>query len=132
MASAYHARLSAKDGAEIEQQRRRRVGITVFGVTTPACDRIRQELTDTHGFKVLVFHCTGAGGRAMEQLIREKALDAVVDLTTTEIADELVGGVLTAGPDRLTAAAEAGFPQEVSVGACDMVNFGPRGSVPKI
>lgn len=67
----------------------------------------------------------------MERLIREGQLDAVVDLTTTEIADELVGGVLSAGPARLIAAAQAGLPQIISVGACDMVNFGPRDTIPE-
>lgn len=67
----------------------------------------------------------------MEKLIKDSALDGVIDLTTTEIADELVGGVLSAGPDRLSAASEAGIPQIVIPGACDMVNFGPRGSVAK-
>jgi uncharacterized protein (UPF0261 family) len=79
---------------------------------------------------VLVFHATGNGGQAMESLIRDGLISGVLDITTTELADELVGGVLTAGPDRLTAAARCGVPQVVSVGALDMVNFGPRPTVP--
>ncbi|KAL1966516.1 hypothetical protein VTN77DRAFT_4438 [Rasamsonia byssochlamydoides] len=108
----------------------KRVGITMFGVTTPCVDAIRSHLQDRYGYEVYVFHATGSGGKAMERLVREKQLDAVLDITTTEVADELVGGVLTAGPERLTAAAQAGIPQIVSVGACDMVNFGPRDTVP--
>ena len=92
------------------------VGITMFGVTTPAVDAARARLTES-GFEVYVFHATGAGGRAMERLVREGRLIAVLDMTTTELADELVGGVFSAGSDRLTAAARAGIPQIVSVGA---------------
>ena len=110
---------------------RKRVGITMFGVTTPCVDRIREHLEQTQNYEVYVFHATGAGGKAMERLTREHQLDAVLDLTTSEIADELVGGVLSAGPGRLSAAAERGIPQVISVGACDMVNFGTRDSVPE-
>ncbi|KAF4225263.1 hypothetical protein CNMCM6457_008406 [Aspergillus fumigatiaffinis] len=106
------------------------IAITMFGVTTPAVNTIRERLQQTLDCEVYVFHATGAGGNAMERLIREGQLDAVVDLTTTEIPDEIVGGVLSAGPRRLIAAAEAGLPQIISVGACDMVNFGPRETVP--
>jgi uncharacterized protein (UPF0261 family) len=86
---------------------------------------------DGLGYEVLVFHATGSGGRAMESLVRAGFLAGVLDVTTTELADELVGGVLSAGPDRLEAAGAAGLPQVVSVGALDMVNFGPRDSVPQ-
>ncbi|CRG85132.1 hypothetical protein PISL3812_02260 [Talaromyces islandicus] len=111
-------------------QAKKRIAITMFGVTTPCVDAIRGHLTSKYGYEVYVFHATGSGGKAMERLVREKQIDAVLDVTTTEIADELVGGILTAGPDRLTAAAQAGIPQILSVGACDMVNFGPRDTVP--
>ncbi|PKX94359.1 Tm-1-like ATP-binding domain-containing protein [Aspergillus novofumigatus IBT 16806] len=107
------------------------IAITMFGVTTPAVNTIRERLQQTLNCEVYVFHATGAGGKAMERLIREGQLDAVVDLTTTEIPDEVVGGVLSAGPRRLISAAEAGLPQIISVGACDMVNFGPRETVPQ-
>lgn len=110
---------------------RKHIGITMFGVTTPCVDRIREHLEQTQNYEVYVFHATGAGGKAMERLTREHQLDAVLDLTTSEIADELVGGVLSAGPGRLSAAAERGIPQVISVGACDMVNFGTRDSVPE-
>jgi uncharacterized protein (UPF0261 family) len=106
------------------------VAATMFGVTTPAVDEARARLTEL-GYEVLVFHATGAGGRAMEGLAASGLLDGVLDLTTTELADELVGGVLSAGPDRLEAAGRAGVPQVVSLGALDMVNFGPRESVPE-
>ncbi|RLL94657.1 hypothetical protein CFD26_103697 [Aspergillus turcosus] len=108
-----------------------RIAITMFGVTTPAVNTIRDRLQQTLNCEIYIFHATGAGGKAMERLIHEGQLDAVVDLTTTEIADELVGGVLSAGPARLVAAAQAGLPQIISVGACDMVNFGPRDTIPE-
>jgi uncharacterized protein (UPF0261 family) len=80
---------------------------------------------------VLVFHATGAGGRALEALAQARLLAGVLDLTTTELADDLVGGALSAGPDRLTAAGAAGLPQVIAPGALDMVNFGPRDTVPE-
>ncbi|MEX0891132.1 MAG: Tm-1-like ATP-binding domain-containing protein, partial [Gemmatimonadota bacterium] len=83
------------------------------------------------GYDVLVFHATGSGGRAMEGLIRDGYFAGVLDATTTEWCDEVVGGVLAAGPDRLTAAGQAGVPQVVSLGALDMVNFGALDTVPE-
>ena len=106
------------------------VAATMFGVTTPCVQRARQILEEA-GYEVLVFHATGNGGRAMESLIKDGLIAGVLDVTTTELADELVGGVLSAGPERLTAAARYGVPQVVSVGAIDMVNFGPRETVPQ-
>lgn len=105
------------------------IAATMFGVTTPCVDMLRERL-DGEGFEVLVFHATGSGGRAMEGLIRDGFVTAVADVTTTELADDLVGGVLTAGPDRLEAAGRMGIPQVVSVGALDMVNFQAVGTVP--
>jgi uncharacterized protein (UPF0261 family) len=105
------------------------IAATMFGVTTPCVQRARRILEEA-GYEVIVFHATGNGGQAMESLIREGLFAGVLDITTTELADELVGGILSAGPDRLTAAAEMGVPQVVSVGALDMVNFGPRETVP--
>ncbi|CAN5910806.1 hypothetical protein BH23PLA1_BH23PLA1_25340 [soil metagenome] len=101
----------------------------MFGVTTPCVEHARKQL-EAEGYEVLVFHATGVGGQAMEGLIRDGVIAGVLDLTTTELADELVGGILSAGPDRLEAAGRAGVPQVVSVGALDMVNFGPRETVP--
>jgi uncharacterized protein (UPF0261 family) len=106
------------------------IAATMFGVTTPCVQHARKILEEA-GYEVLVFHATGNGGQAMESLIREGLIAGVLDITTTELADELVGGILTAGPTRLTAAGEMGIPQVVSVGALDMVNFGPRETVPE-
>lgn len=105
------------------------VAATMFGVTTPCVEQARRILEEA-GFEVLVFHATGTGGQAMESLAAEGQLAGILDITTTELADELVGGVLSAGPTRLTAAGKRGIPQVISVGATDMVNFGPRESVP--
>ncbi len=106
------------------------VAATMFGVTTPCVEHARG-LLEAEGYEVLVFHATGVGGQAMEGLIRDGLIDGVLDLTTTELADELVGGILSAGPDRLEAAGRRGIPQVVSLGALDMVNFGPKSSVPE-
>ena len=106
------------------------IAATMFGVTTPCVTKAR-EVLETAGYEVLVFHATGTGGQAMEDLVRGGFLAGVLDVTTTELADELVGGVLSAGPDRLEAAGEAGLPQVVSPGALDMVNFGPPDTVPE-
>ena len=105
------------------------VGATMFGVTTPCVTRARESLEE-QGYEVLVFHATGTGGKAMEALVEGGFLTAVLDVTTTELCDDLVGGVLSAGPDRLEAAGRAGLPQVVSLGALDMVNFGARDTVP--
>jgi uncharacterized protein (UPF0261 family) len=105
------------------------IGATMFGVTTPAVTKAR-EVLEAHGYEVLVFHATGTGGKSMEALVNGGFLAGVLDLTTTELADELVGGVLTAGPDRLEAAGAMQLPQVVSLGALDMVNFGAFDSVP--
>ncbi len=106
------------------------IGATMFGVTTPCVTTARERLEEL-GYEVLVFHATGTGGQSLEALARAGFLVGVLDVTTTELADELVGGVLSAGPDRLEAAGELGLPQVVSLGALDMVNFGPRESVPE-
>ena len=105
------------------------VGASMFGVTTAGVTRARERLEEL-GYEVLVFHATGTGGQSMENLVAGGFLAGVLDVTTTELADELVGGVLSAGPDRLEAAGAAGVPQVVSLGALDMVNFGPRDTVP--
>lgn len=103
---------------------------SMFGVTTPCVEQARR-LLDAAGYEVVVFHATGIGGRTMESLIRDGVVAGVLDITTTELADELVGGILSAGRDRLTAAALKGIPQVISVGALDMVNFGPLNTVPE-
>lgn len=106
------------------------IGATMFGVTTPCVDRVRERF-EGEGYEMLVFHATGSGGRSFEALISDGVFDGVVDATTTEWCDELVGGVLSAGPERLDAAARKGIPQVVSLGALDMVNFGPRETLPE-
>jgi uncharacterized protein (UPF0261 family) len=105
------------------------VAATMFGVTTPCVEHARRILEEA-GYEVLVFHATGTGGQAMESLIDDGLVIGVLDITTTELADELVGGTLTAGPQRLTAAGRKGIPQVISVGALDMVNFGPPETIP--
>jgi uncharacterized protein (UPF0261 family) len=105
------------------------IAASMFGVTTPAVETARTRLAGL-GYEVLVFHATGAGGRALEALAEARLVSGVLDLTTTELADDLVGGVLSAGPDRLTAAGAAGLPQVIGPGALDMVNFGPPDTVP--
>lgn len=105
------------------------VGLTMFGVTTPCVTRLTRMIEDR--FDCVVFHATGTGGRSMEQLLREGMLQGLLDITTTEIADELVGGVLSAGPTRLDAVAETGSPYVASVGALDMVNFWAPETVPE-
>jgi uncharacterized protein (UPF0261 family) len=106
------------------------VGATMFGVTTPCVTTARERLEEL-GYEVLVFHATGTGGQSLEALARGGFLAGVLDVTTTELADDLVGGVLSAGPDRLEAAGQLGLPQVVSLGALDMVNFGPIDTVPE-
>jgi uncharacterized protein (UPF0261 family) len=105
------------------------IAATMFGVTTPCVTHARTIL-EAAGYEVLVFHATGNGGEALEGLIADGLIAGVLDITTTELADELVGGILSAGPTRLTAAGRRGVPQVISVGALDMVNFGPPATVP--
>lgn len=105
------------------------VAATMFGVTTPCITALREQLEQA-GYEVLVFHATGSGGQAMEGLIEAGFVAGVADVTTTELADEWVGGVLSAGPQRLEAAGRMGLPQVVSVGALDMVNFWAFDTVP--
>ncbi|KAG6228216.1 hypothetical protein E4U26_001151 [Claviceps purpurea] len=110
---------------------KKRVGITMFGVTTPGVDAIREALETRYPVETYVFHATGHGGKAMERLIAEGQLDAVIDLTTTEVCDHVMGGVMSAGAERLDAAVQAAIPTIVSLGALDMANFGAKHSVPK-
>ncbi len=106
------------------------VTATMFGVTTPCVESARKTI-ELAGYEVLVFHATGVGGLTMESFVGDGLVRGVLDITTTELADELVGGILSAGPDRLTAAALRGVPQVISLGALDMVNFGPPETVPE-
>jgi uncharacterized protein (UPF0261 family) len=119
----------ARATAPEEAHERPLIGATMFGVTTPCITRARERLEEL-GYEVLVFHATGTGGQSFEALAEGGFLAGALDATTTELADELVGGVLSAGPHRLEAVGRSGIPQVVSLGALDMVNFGPRETVP--
>lgn len=123
MASAYAAAPAQTSGKPL-------VAATMFGVTTP-CVTAAREWLEARGYEVLVFHATGTGGQSMEALVEGGFIAGVLDITTTELADELVGGVLSAGPDRLEMAGQQRVPQVVSLGALDMVNFGPMATVPE-
>jgi uncharacterized protein (UPF0261 family) len=114
----------------IEESDKPIIAATMFGVTTP-CVTLAQEYLEKRGYEVLVFHATGIGGQAMENLIESGFFVGVMDITTTELADEVVGGLFSAGSDRLEAAGRMGIPQVVSVGAVDMVNFGSEETFPK-
>ena len=108
---------------------RRAIGMTMFGVTTPCVTRVRQTL-EREGFDALVFHATGAGGRAMERLVESGLISGVLDITTTEVAEELIGGVFPCGSERFDRLIAAGVPLVVSFGAIDMVNFGAIDTIP--
>jgi len=131
MSNAYERTLERRRNGSVQYSERvTRIGITMFGVTTPCVNYITQHLTKNYQVEIYVFHATGHGGKAMERLIEEGRLDAVLDLTTTEIADHLFGGNMSAGSNRLEAALSAGIPNIISLGATDMVNFGARHTVP--
>ena len=104
-------------------------GMTMFGVTTPCVDQVRLALEQS-GWDCLVFHATGTGGQAMEKLADNRLIDALLDLTTTEVADEVVGGVFRAGPSRFDLLDKRAIPCVMSLGALDMVNFGAMDTVP--
>ena len=106
------------------------VAATMFGVTTP-CVEHAKECLENHGYEVMVFHATGTGGKTMEAMARSGYFKGILDLTTTEWCDQVIGGVLAAGEKRNEAASLCGIPQVVSVGAMDMVNFGPPDTVPE-
>jgi uncharacterized protein (UPF0261 family)/ABC-type branched-subunit amino acid transport system ATPase component len=124
-------RLEAKREVGAARSRRlavRSVGLTMFGVTTPCVQQIAAALAAD--WECLVFHATGTGGRSMEKLIDSGAISAIIDVTTTEVADRLMGGVLPADEDRFGAVIRTRTPYIGSVGALDMVNFGPPDTVP--
>ncbi len=129
--NAVHAIVGMVTNAtELPESEKPLVAASMFGVTTPCVDKAKAYL-EAEGYEVLVFHATGTGGKSMEALIEAGYFKGVLDVTTTEWCDELVGGVLTAGDKRLEAAGRTGVPQVVSVGAVDMVNFGPYDTIPK-
>ena len=125
------ARLSAREETGAGRVRRTAlpsVGLTMFGVTTPCVQQITAALAAD--WECLVFHATGVGGRSMEKLVDSGLISAVIDVTTTEVADMLMGGVLAADEDRFGASIRTRAPYVGSVGALDMVNFGPIDTVP--
>ena len=122
MAAAYEMRVPSGDTRPL-------VGATMYGTTTPCVNTARAAL-ERLGYEVLVFHATGTGGRSMEDLMKSGYITASLDVTTTEIIDEIAGGTLTAGPDRLEAAGALGLPQVVSIGATDQITFTPPQAVP--
>jgi uncharacterized protein (UPF0261 family) len=117
-------------GEEIVSGDRPLIATTMFGVTTP-CVTEATRILEENGYEVLVFHANGPGGMAMEQLIGEGQIQAVLDITTTELPDELLGGKGSAGPQRLEKAGEMGIPQVVVPGAMDMVNYFPDAIPPR-
>jgi len=110
------------------QSLRPALGLTMFGVTTPCVQMVTKLIGDR--YDCLVFHATGVGGQSMEKLADSQLLAGVIDVSTTEIADEIAGGTLSAGPTRLDVFARHAIPWVGSCGALDMVNFGPWDSVP--
>lgn len=128
--NAAHAIAGMVSHKVAQAEDKRTVGMTMFGVTT-ACVTMVREALEAEGYDCLVFHATGTGGQAMEKLVESGMIDGVLDITTTEVADEVVGGVFAAGPDRFDRILEKGIPYVVSVGALDMVNFGAKETVPE-
>jgi uncharacterized protein (UPF0261 family) len=132
LTNAAHAIVGMVKNYRQEQKitQKKHIAITMFGVTTPCVTQARLFLENL-GYEVIPFHANGSGGRAMETLLKDGYFDGVLDVTTTELADELVGGSLSAGPERLEMAGNLGIPQVVSLGALDIVNFGPIDQVPE-
>jgi len=118
-----------KHAVEKAQQDKPLLGMTMYGVTTPAVMEVKSQLEDR--FDVLVFHATGRGGQSLEKLIESKIITHVIDLTTTEIVDHLFDGLMTAGEDRLGAMIRTRIPYVASVGAFDMITFGAKETVPE-
>ena len=129
LANAAHAIAGMASGPTPEPVERDAVGLTMFGVTTPLVTMVTEQLSDE--YDCLVFHATGTGGQSMEKLVDSGLIAGVIDTTTTEVCDLLVGGVLSAGPGRLDAIARTSVPYVGSVGAVDMVNFGAMETVPE-
>ena len=131
IANAVDATIGMVNGEKVNiKNNKKLVAASMFGVTTQ-CVTDARKILEENELEVITFHMTGTGGKSMENLIRQGFINAVLDVTTTEICDEIVGGTLSAGSDRLTAAVEMKIPQVVSVGALDMVNFGSKNSVPE-
>ncbi|MFC0471409.1 Tm-1-like ATP-binding domain-containing protein [Halalkalibacter kiskunsagensis] len=118
------------EAVEVDVAHKPMIAATMFGVTTPCVTKAREQF-EKNGYDVLVFHATGTGGDAMEALIQDGYIQGVADITTTEFADKVVGGIFSAGDNRLESAGAKSIPQVVSVGALDMVNFGPPETIPE-
>jgi uncharacterized protein (UPF0261 family) len=130
LANAAHALagMIAYSRREKAEETKPALGLTMFGLTTACVQAVCKQLEQR--YDCIVFHATGTGGQSMEKLVDSGLLAGVLDVTTTEIADEIVGGVLSAGPGRLDAMTRARVPYVGSCGALDMVNFGSKASVP--
>jgi uncharacterized protein (UPF0261 family) len=129
LGNAAHAIAGMVTHAVVPGKNKRTIGMTMFGVTTACVTMVREHL-EAEGYDCLVFHATGTGGQAMEKLVESGMIDGVLDITTTEVADEVVGGVFAAGSERFDRILEKGIPYVVSLGALDMVNFGAIETVP--
>ncbi|MDI6753746.1 MAG: Tm-1-like ATP-binding domain-containing protein [Thermodesulfobacteriota bacterium] len=129
---AAYAVCAMAEAAQLPQEKEKRlIGITMFGITTPCIMKVNKLMGERNpDYDLVAFHARGAGGKTMERLIRQGVISAVLDVSTTELIDELVGGIRSAGPHRLEAAAEMSIPQVVCPGAIDSVNFGPPDTVP--
>jgi uncharacterized protein (UPF0261 family) len=135
MALTYQHRLDERRALRAQKNRgeekETRVGITMFGVTTPCVDHVRKYLEDNYSVEVYVFHATDHGGKSMERLVEEGRLDAILDITTTEICDLIASGTMSCETSRLEMTLKRGIPNIITVGATDMVNFGPVDTVPR-
>lgn len=130
LGNAAHALAGMVTHRPPEKEVRPALGMTMFGVTTPCVTAVREQL-EARGDDCLVFHATGTGGRAMEKLVDSGMIQGVLDITTTEVADEIAGGIFPAGPHRFDAILQKQVPYVLSVGAMDMVNFGALETVPE-
>ena len=130
LSNAAHAMVGMVNQPHRTRTSRQAVGMTMFGVTTPCVTAVRNQL-ESDGYDCLVFHATGTGGRSMEQLVASGLISAVLDITTTEVADEVVGGIFPGGPNRFEKLLAAKVPLVLSLGALDMVNFGALSTVPE-
>ncbi|MBW3635136.1 MAG: Tm-1-like ATP-binding domain-containing protein [Armatimonadetes bacterium] len=130
LGNAAHAIAGMSAHETLSSEHKPTVGMTMFGVTTPCVTQVREAL-EAANWDCLVFHATGAGGQAMEKLAASALIEALLDLTTTEVADEVVGGVFKAGRGRFDLLAQCEIPCVMSLGALDMVNFGALDTVPE-
>jgi uncharacterized protein (UPF0261 family) len=130
LANAAHAMAGMVQHETVQSNQKPTLGLTMFGVTTP-CVTMAREALEALGFDCLVFHATGIGGQAMEKLVAAGLIEGVLDVTTTEVADHVIGGILPCGPDRFDVILQAKVPFVISLGALDMVNFGEPSTVPE-